>query len=262
MKKYFAIYRKLLEINLTALLAYRTNFINSMISSMGWGFFSLYSIILLTSRVREAYGLQRSELLLFNGMYGVLIGFFHMILSVNMRRFSRVIHYGELDLLLSKPIDAQFAVSLWLIDYTMILRILIGLGYTVWLVWGMGLDISLTTVVAVLLLGVCSLLILYSLWFLMLTTLIWFTNLSNLVVLLFSFESIARFPREMLQQLTSILFFIVFPLTLVINTPAHLMLGRVHTREIVELVLVAMGLFVIARRFWIFALSRYTSASS
>lgn len=262
MRKYFSIYRQLLKVNLAALVTYRANFINSVISSVAWGFFSLYSIVVLTSRINSAYGWRREELLFLNGMYGIVIGIFHMFLSINMRRFSRVIHYGELDLVLAKPIDPQFAVSLWLVDYTMILRIVMALVYTTWIATQFHLSLSFSHLILMVVFSLASLLLLYSLWFCILTILIWFTNLTNLVVLMFSVESLARFPREMSWQLASYFLFIVFPLTLVVNTPARAYLGRLESWEGVVLLGIAFGLFTVARTFWKFALRYYTSASS
>ena len=69
---------------------------------------------------------------------GIVVGIFHMFFSINMRRLSRIIRWGELDLILTKPLDSQFAVSFWLIDYTMILRIIMAGGYTAWLLTRFG----------------------------------------------------------------------------------------------------------------------------
>ncbi|MFZ5844841.1 MAG: ABC transporter permease [Patescibacteria group bacterium] len=262
MRKYVSVYQQLLKVNFAALTAYRANFINSVISSLAWGFFSLYSIVVLTSRVNSAYGWRREELLFLNGMYGIIVGIFHMFLSINMRRFSRVIHHGELDFILAKPIDPQFAMSLWLVDYTMILRIIMAFLYATWIATQFHLGLSFAHLILMGVFSLASLLLLYSLWFAVLTILIWFTNLTNLVVLMFSFESLARFPREMSWQLASYFLFIVFPLTLVVNTPARAYLGRLEGWEGLVLIGIASGLFILARTFWRFALRYYTSASS
>ncbi len=262
MKRYLGIYAQLLRLNLASLLTYRVNFINNVIASIGWGAMSLYTVIILTARVTDAYGWKREELLLLNGIYGIIVGVFHMFLSINMGRMSRIIHMGELDSILIKPIDSQFAISLWQVNFSTVFRILMAAGYTAWIIHSMQLSVSIASVLLVCTLAVVSLILLYSIWFLLLTNLMWFTNMSNLVVFLYSFESMARFPKEMLAQLSGVLFYVVFPIALVINTPARVLLNRVAWTDILTLTVIAVCLWIAARKYWLFALRHYTSASS
>lgn len=262
MRRYIGIYMQLLRLNLAVLLTYRVNFINNMIASIGWGAMSLYTVIVLTTHVTKAYGWTRQELLLLNGIYGVIVGVFHMFLSINMGRMSRVIHMGDLDSILIKPIDSQFAISLWQVNFSSVFRILMALGYTIWVIHSMPVTVTVFSILSVVGLAVISIMLLYSLWFLILTNLIWFTNMSNLVSFMYSFESMARFPKEMLTQLASLLFFVVFPLTLVINTPARALLYKATPTDVMVLAGLSLFLWVAARKYWLFALRHYTSASS
>src|SRR3972149_8688112 len=90
MGKYVRIYRDLLRLNLSSLVAYRSNFVNSVVSSTAWGVFSLVSIVLLTYRVQSVFGWTREEILLLTGVYSVVIGVFHTLFSRNFVRFSRL----------------------------------------------------------------------------------------------------------------------------------------------------------------------------
>lgn len=223
---------------------------------------SLYTIIMLTARITNAYGWSREELLLFNGMYGIIIGIFHMFFSINMGRFSRIIHLGELDTILIKPIDSQFAVSLWLVNFSAVFRIIIAAAYTFWLMGTMHLQISTMQVIAVIILTVASLNLLYSLWFFILTNTIWYTNLSNLVMFMYSFESMARFPKEMLSQLVSFVFIFVLPIALLINVPTRALVGKLNVTDMGILLGLSMLFALGSRAYWKFALRFYTSASS
>jgi ABC-2 type transport system permease protein len=57
------------------------------------------------------------------------------------------------------------------------------------------------------------------------------------------------------------LFFALFPLTLVVVTPIKVLLQKASVNDIVWLVVCAISLFIISRKFWQFALRSYTSAS-
>lgn len=250
------------KLNLANLMAYRGNFINNVIASVAWGSFSLYSMYILTNRITSAYGWSRNEILLFNGIYGIIVGIFHMTITINMRRFSRVIHQGDLDLILTKPIDSQFSLSLWLTDFTIILRILIALGYTIWFIQLLGIFLSIFQVLGIVVIAVFSLILLYSIWYSVLSLLIYDSSLSNLVLVLYQVESFARFPREVAQQLTNVVFLILLPITLVINTPTRLVLGKISWLDITGLMVVSLTFFFISRRIWLRALRNYVSASS
>jgi len=238
------------------------NFINNVIGSVGWGAMSLLTVILLTAKVTSAYGWKREELLLFNGIYGIILGVFHMFISINMSRLWKVIHMGDLDGILVKPIDSQFAVSLWWVNFSNVFRILMALGFTVWMIHVLHMSISPMHILLFVVLAAAALVLLYSLWFVILTNLIWYSNLSNLVLFMYSFESMARFPKEMLAQLSSSLFVIVLPLALAINTPTRALLNQLSLPDAGTLFALAICFWIAARRYWRFALHHYTSASS
>lgn len=262
MKRYIRIYRQLIALNLSSLFTYRVNLVNDVMASIGWGCMSLLTVIILTARVQGAYGWTREELMLFNGIYGMVIGVFHMFISINMGRLSRVIHMGELDSILVKPIDSQFAVSLWQINFSTIFRILIATAFSVWVIQTLHIVVTPLAFLTFLFVSIASLMLLYSLWFIILTNLVWFSNLSNLVLFMYSFESMARFPKEMLFQLSGVLFITVFPLALVINTPARILIGKMSVTDSLLLLVLAGGFWLGARAYWKFALRHYTSASS
>src|SRR3989344_7678647 len=135
MNHYLHIYKTLLKINLVALLTYRGNFVSSVFSSILWATFGLFLISLLTLRVPMVYGWNREELFMLMLGYNIIVGVFHSLFSRNFERFSQIIHYGELDTLLLKPIDSQFLLSFWLFNYASLSRIVIGIvGFTLFFV--------------------------------------------------------------------------------------------------------------------------------
>ena len=251
-----------MSINFSSLVVYRGNFLNNLFSNVAWGFFSLFSIVLLTYNTPAVFGWKREELWLLNGLYGLIIGFFHMFISNNMYHLSQVIHEGELDFVLVKPVDSQFAVSFWRINYAGIARVLMSLAYVFFVVQQLHIRFSALHVIGFLFLVPLALLLLYSLWFLVTTTMIWFTRTSNIIDLLFTVTGISRYPRELSQQLVSYIFFFLLPFTFVINVPAKLLLQRLTLVDVGGLFIFALLLFLASRKFWKFALRYYTSASS
>lgn len=244
------------------LAGYRGNFYNSMLASLAWGSFSLYSIVLLTSKSTMIFGWKREEMLLLNGAYGIIISLFHMQFSKNFERFSEIIHHGQLDSILVKPMDSQFLVSFWLFGYASISRTIIAIGYTIYIVTMMHMSLSFSRIAGFVVLAVLGLVTLYSLWFMVITFTVWFTRLHNLAELMFTITGAARYPQEIMRQVSQYVFLFLFPLTLIITLPTKALLGRLGWGELVTIGLLAVGLFAFSRAFWRFALRSYTSASS
>jgi ABC-2 type transport system permease protein len=248
--------------NAMMLMTYRANFINSMIATIAWGLFSLFSVVILTSNTSSLYGWSRNELLLLNGYYGLIIGVFHVFFSRNLERFSQVIHFGELDAVLLKPLDSQFMLSLWMVNFASIMRLIIA-GCYVWVVAsGLSLTFDIGKVIVFASLSLFSIVLLYSLWFCVITLTIWFTKLSNVVELLYNITGMARYPQEMYMQLSWLLMAMLIPVTLLIATPAKVYLQRGTIQDCLMLIGLAVVFFAVSRKFWHFALRYYTSASS
>lgn len=262
MKKYGTIYKKLLVLNALMLIAYRGNFVNSIVSSIVYGIFSIVSIVLLTSGTTRIFGWSRNEIILITTSYSIIIGFFHMIFSRNFERFSRIVNLGQLDAVLLKPIDAQFLVSFWVFNYTSIVRILIGVGATGYLLKSMHQTVGLIEIVSFIVLAVIGISILYSIWFICVTFTIWFTRLSNLIDFLYQITGFARFPQEMYRHASSYIFFFLIPLTIVVVTPTKALLYKILSGDVWWAIALSCLLMVAARQFWLFALRHYTSASS
>lgn len=242
-------------------MTYRANFINSMISSFGWGLFSIASIVLLTSKSSTIFGWKREEVFVLTASYAILIGIFHLVFSRNFDRLSEIIHFGQLDTVLIKPIDSQFLISFYWVNYTSIFRIVLGIIFNIYLFKVFHFNFSLLNFIYFLILILVGLIVLYSIWFIASTLLIWFTRLSNLIDFLFNITGLARYPGEMIRQLRFYIFLFLLPITLIITVPAKFYLQKGSLSELILLLFFAVILFFASRKFWKFALRYYTSAS-
>ncbi len=251
-----------LKLNFSALVAYRSNFINSVISSIAWGLFSVFNIVILTSRVSLVFGWKREEIIILTAAFNILVGIFHTVFSRNFERISKLANFGELDRVLLYPIDSQFSVSFWLVNYAGLARIPIGVGLLVYFLQQLHLAPSWLQLTSFGLLLMIGLGLQYSIWMIIVTLTIWFTRLSNVAEVMYSVTGMARLPREMFRQLTDYIFVFLLPITLIIVTPVKTLFHQANTLEILVLISVACFFFFASRKFWKFALRYYTSASS
>ena len=109
---------------------------------------------------------------------------------------------------------------------------------------------------------ICSICILYSLWFFISTTTIWFVKTWNATEVLRSFLYIGRFPLNSFSLSIRLFFSIVIPIAFITTIPSEVFLGISQIWKILLEVIVTIVFLSTSRKFWLFALKFYTSASS
>ncbi len=262
MKRYFAIYGCLLRLNFHRALIHKADFTNGMISSLLWGGFSVLTMYILTARSSSVFGWSRAELFVLVGVFNILIGgLYRTLFSRNFDRFSQVIQRGDLDGLLLKPINPQFALSFWYTSYHGFVRVVLSVLFTLYALSLAHVSLTLISGVSFLFLGVFSLMTLYAFWFIIMTFAIWFPDLYNLVELLYATDNISRYPPQLLWTIRLFVFVFLFPITLIVSVPAKALL---HTITVMDFfILISCGLILLysSHLLWKFALRYYTSAS-
>lgn len=261
MKRYLRIYLAILKINLAYLFAYRANFINNIIVSLGWGGFQIVWIVLLTGKRGDFFGWSQNDLVFLTLGYFMTLGIFHFLFSRNFDAFSRVMDRGEFDSILLKPLDSQMHVTMRIVSYANMIRSVVGLALIIaWVI----IQRYPVTIMEVLFFGIyigVGIMTLYSIWLLFSTTLIWYPNLSNMIDLLYTINGFARYPAEMVRNSGKIVLYILIPLLLTISTPVKILLHKNAVEDVIALSFCSGVLFVVSRIFWNYSLRHYTSAS-
>lgn len=257
--KYFRIYKTFFKFNLSELSAYRGNLINSVFSSLLWGGFSIVLVILLTTRTKEVFGWSREEIFLLFGVYNIFTSTFHFLFSRSFEHFAEIIHLGKLDSVLIKPADSQFMMSFTYVNITSLLRVVLGVAFTAYVLNMMHVVPSLFEIFFTIVIMGFSIMVLYSIWYIAATCLIWWSNLSNLVGVMFQVNASFRYPQQMFSAVSPVLLYAVFPLTLVATVPTQFLIGNASLGNIFWLAFFAFTFLAISRVFWKFALRFYTS---
>ncbi len=247
--------------NFSALVAYRANLVNSIIGSTVWGTFHFISIILLTNKTRQIYGWKREEIIMLTATFSILWGIFHIIFSKNFQRMSRLMDLGQLDSFLLKPIDTQFLLSMSLVNFMGAFRLILGIVALYYIATLYHIPITFINIIGYITLLLCGLILIYSIWFTVLTLTIWFAGLSNLLDFLYNSSGIMRYPPDIFHSVKEYIVIFILPLLLIVSTPTKVLLHKVFLGDIIDLIFFTMVFFFISRSFWRFALRHYTSAS-
>ncbi|KGF87987.1 conserved membrane protein [Prochlorococcus marinus str. GP2] len=262
LRKYLKIYSKFLHTSIASELEYKTNIIIDLVTAI----FSLIGSIFLLSIFFQNNGSIGSwkfeQALIIQGIYTILNGITNTWFNPNLTEIVKHIREGTLDFVLIKPIDSQFYISLKKINPSGLLEIMLGFFLLLYCIRINQINLNLSFLTLSLVTIICSISILYSLWFFISTTTIWFVKTWNATEVLRSFLYIGRFPLNSFSLSLRIFFSVFIPIAFITNIPSEVFLGISQLWEILLEVIIATIFLVTSRKFWLFALKFYTSASS
>lgn len=260
MKRYFDVLWLLWGAAIAAELEYRANFVLAALTSLGNLSGSLFGLFLFYRTGYTFQGWRWEEALVVLGIFTLLQGFSSTFLAPNLNKIVTYVQQGTLDFVLLKPISSQFwlsvhTVSPWGLPDIVFGAILIGYAGG-----RLSLEISDYLLSAIpLVFGLASL---YSLWFMLGATSIWFVKIYNVTEVLRGLLEAGRYPMVAYPIAYRFFFTFVVPVAFLTTVPAEAMLGRVGLGWLIGAGVLALGLLIVARFFWGFALRFYTSASS
>lgn len=260
MGRYFKVIRLFWTAAISAELEYRVNFIIATLSSIGNLAGSLFSLFLFYRTGYTFSGWQWEAALIVVGIYTLLQGFAETFLSPNLNRIVRHVQEGTLDFILLKPIRSQFWLSSHTVSPWGISDLIFG---TIMIIYaGTRLNFSIFDYLVSLPALFFGVVILYSLWFMLGATSIWFVKIYNVTEVLRGLLEAGRFPMVAYPAAFRFFFTFVIPVAFLTTVPAEAMLGRTEISWVIGAGILALILFFISSRFWQFALRFYTSASS
>lgn len=260
MGRYFKILGLFWQTAIAAELEYRLNFLVATLSSLGNLVGSLFGLFLFYRTGYQFQGWSWQEALIVLGIFTLMQGFSATFLVPNLNKIVTHVQEGTLDFVLLKPISSQFWLSTRTLspwgfpDLLFGISIIVYAGVQLGLGWG---DYLLSLLP--LLFATISL---YSLWFILGATSIWFVKIYNVTEVLRGLLEAGRFPMVAYPAVYRIFFTFIIPVAFLTTVPAQMMLQRAEGGWILGSALLAGGLLQVSRWWWRFALRFYTSASS
>jgi ABC-2 type transport system permease protein len=260
MQRYLKVLRLFWSTALAAEMEYRINFIIAAFSSLGNLVGSIFGLFLFYRTGYTFTGWSWEAALVVLGFFTLLQGFASTFLAPNLNQIVRHVREGTLDFVLLKPIRSQFWLSLHTLSPWGIPDLIVGLLIIVYAgtKLNLGIDKYLLTIFPL----ACSVVILYSLWFILGATTIWFVKIYNVTEVLRGFLEAGRYPITSYPAAYRFFFTFVVPVTFLTTVPAQAMLGQIQFTWLLGAGFLAVILFFISTQFWRFALRFYTSASS
>jgi len=262
LSKYFKVYSKFLHTSLASELEYKTNILLDLITAILSLIGSIFLLSIFFQNSGSIGGWKFEEALIIQGIYTILNGITNTWFNPNLTEIVKHIREGTLDFVLLKPIDSQFFISLKKINPSGFLEIMLGFCLLLFCIRINQININLSFLLLFLITIICSISILYSLWFFISTTTIWFVKTWNATEVLRSFLYIGRFPLNSFSFSLRIFFSVFIPIAFLTTIPSEVFQGLSQLWKILLEVTVSIVFTFTSRKFWLFALRFYTSASS
>jgi ABC-2 type transport system permease protein len=245
---------------IAAELEYRLNFLIAALSSLGGLIGSLFSLFLFYRTGYTFEGWSWEEALVVLGLFTLLQGFSSTFLAPNLNQIVKQVQNGTLDFVLLKPISSQFWLSTRTVSPWGLPDLIFGSSIIFYA--GEKLELTLTDYLLGILPLAFGLVSLYSLWFILGATSIWFVKIYNVTEVLRGLLEAGRFPMVAYPAAYRFFFTFIIPVAFLTTIPAEALLNETGIGWILGAAGLAIALLATTHYFWRFALRFYTSASS
>jgi ABC-2 type transport system permease protein len=245
---------------IAAEMEYRINFVIATLTSLGYQVGSFFSLFLFYRTGYTFDGWRWEEAAIVLGTFTILQGFSATFLAPNLNQIVKHVEKGTLDFVLLKPVSSQFWLSTHRLSPWGFPDLI--LGVTIVAYAGNKLGVTLLHYLQALVPLGFGFVIIYSLWFILGATSIWFTKIYNVTEVLRGLLEAGRYPIVAYPVAYRFFFTFVVPVVFLTTVPTETLLGRVEPSWIWGGGVLAAALLWFSNWFWRFALRFYTSASS
>src|SRR5213594_4172909 len=182
------------RLNVAEELQYRANFVASVLGTVFYMATALLTLSLFFRHTAQLGGWDYWEVVVLLGVFNALTGVIEAVLRPGIGELADEVRSGKLDLVLTRPVDAQLYVSFRRLDLWRLADVAFGLmlaGYAVVRLGRVPSPLDLLGFVVTLGSAVA---LVYAIWVALMSLAFWFVAVENLSVLFDAVYEAARYP--------------------------------------------------------------------
>lgn len=240
-------------------MEYRVEFFISMLHVLLWSTLQVVFYRVIFANVDRIGSWDFPQMLVLVGTFMILDSILFTFIFRNLGNFDNLVRRGELDRVLVRPVDSQFMVSLYYLMPKESVNVFLGSFVVVYGLNAMHFVPGAAAILGYLIFLVCSVLVIYSLSFILSCLAFYFEKAEDLHELVISLWQFAKLP-DVFTGPVKILFMSLAPIVFASYVPSGLLLGKVDSWFLVYYFLTSLFLFWFARVFWKLSLKKYKSA--
>lgn len=262
LKKYLKLYWAFFRASVIADLEYRANVIMRIITDVFWNIAQIATFEVLFRQTNNLGGWQIEQMRVFLGVLFIVDAIYMVLIHDNMEHFSDKVRKGELDLLLAKPVNSQFIMSLQRACTPAVGNFFIASAWLTWALRGLPDGFSLERMLWFLVLIPCGVIIVYSGRFFFASLSMFFTRAENMQYLWYQVYRLGMRPDVIYKPWMKYVVMSVLPAALIASIPARAILEPPNRWLFIWSIFLAGFCFWLTTRHWRRALRAYASASS
>lgn len=243
-------------------LQYRFNLLVQLGQSMIALVTGLVALALVFQQVDRLNGWSAPELLTVMGTHLLVGGLLQTWIQPNMTRLIQDVREGGLDLLLTRPMDAQLLVSLREFRLWQLVDVLLGLLVLALALRRLGGELGLAQALAFALLVAMGTAMLYAIWLMLSASAFWVIRGGDLLEVFSSFHQAGRWPVDLYPGWLRGTLTFVLPMAFAVTVPAETLARHLEPRVLVLAAWLAVLLLALSRAVWRAGLRRYAGASA
>lgn len=219
-------YFYLIRIQFKILLEYPTNLIFGVLATVMWHLPGFFLIWIITDKMPVFSGWSRNELLLLYGLSVFGDGVQHFLFEAFWSFGNQYIRSGSFDRLLIRPVNELFQIAGSRIDIDGLGGLLFGLFLTVFSLNLLDIDITVVTILQVILALLCSAIIYCSLNLLTACSAFWVIDNTPVTFGVFQMHSLNKFPTSLYPQWLRLIITWIIPTSFATFYPATMLLNK------------------------------------
>jgi ABC-2 type transport system permease protein len=264
MRRYLEIYWLMIRNSLIREMSFKANFTLWMVVELLWFMGQIIFLEVLYGQVESIAGWSKWECVLLVGTHQITSQLFQAFFYVNLAELPELIRTGRLDLMLLLPVDAQFAVSTRRFGMDNVVNALVGVAIVGFSLAQLGVTPHVHQVALYAVAIAFGIVVHYAIMFALATVAFWIVRAQGLIYGYYNVFNIARYPDAVFRGVFKMIFSYIIPVIIVANVPARTLARALESpwAGLAQLVGAAFFVALASRAFWLFALRRYSSASS
>jgi ABC-2 type transport system permease protein len=261
--RYAGIYGALWRNSVVREMGFKSNFLLWIVVELLWFALQISFIAVIYGHTNHIGTWSKWEVVLLVGASHFIQQLFQALFLTNCTQLSELVRTGKLDFMLLLPINTRFIVSLRQVDLGGFINAASAVGVMAYSLRQLHLTPTAAQIVGFLLLTISSILVHYSLMFILATTSFYTVRAQGIVWGYYNLFNISRLPDAAFHGWFKVFFTFALPMLLVANVPTKLLADKLDSNfEMLLLLVISLFCFALSEAAWRVSVRRYTSASS
>jgi len=243
-------------------MQYRANFFIQLVQSVAVTGSGLVVLALVYSHTPDLRGWTQPQLIAVMGVFTIMLGIIGFVIEPNMARLNSDVRQGTLDLVLTKPADAQLLVSVREFRLWNLTDVLVGIAVLAYGLVQLGASISPAAWAGFALTLAAGTIMIYCFWLLLTAGVFWFVRMEMVQEMFTGVSRAGQYPVGIYPGWLRYGLTYIAPLAFAITVPVEALTGRLTWQRVVTTIGFLVVLATITRLVWRAGIRRYSGASA